>query len=140
MITTNDVMVGDWVRIIIEGEKFFAVIKSIKQDTEEIGVAFLAAPGDWEDGDGYDEIEPVKLTTDILEANGFDYEKNVGLVFDDYSGSKVIYDTWNHELKILRDYEVILNIKSWFDDMPVHELQHALKLCGVEKEIILNAD
>lgn len=80
-----------------------------------------------------DDITPVPLTDEILKKNGFDYENNVGDVLE-YYNYEIIYNTWEHELRILENREQILKIKT-FDEMCVHELQHALKLCGINKEI-----
>lgn len=129
-------MVGDWVRVTIEGRKYPAVVNSINHFTEVIGVSYLASKGDFEDGDGYDEIEPIQLTEEILNTNGFYYERNIGFVFDDGDGAQVVYDSWNHVLKIVRNYEVVLKLET-FSDMHVHEMQHALRLCHVNKEITI---
>ena len=133
MITTSDVMVGDWVRITIEGEQYPAVVNSIKLNTEEIGVSFLAAPGDWEDGDGYDEIEPIPLTAEILAQNGFSKSRLMGEQrhFTYYLGPSLsmlaIYDA---------DFSVHIGDGARYVKN-VHQLQHILKVCGIEKEIVI---
>lgn len=81
------------------------------------------------------EIKPIPLTDKIFEKNEFYYENNVGYVLE-YYNYEIIYDMWENELRILKDREQILKIKT-FDKMCVHELQHALKLCGINKEIEL---
>ena len=80
-----------------------------------------------------DNLKPIPLTDEIFEKNEFYYENNVGYVLE-YYNYEIIYDTWEHELRILKDREQILKIKT-FDKMCVHELQHALRLCGINKEI-----
>ena len=163
MITTSDVMVGDWVRITIEGEKYPAVVNSIKLNTEEIGVSYLAAPGDWEDGEGYDEIEPIPLTEAILKANGFEFieaEKLInvrrsmchlsrmsgeyryvdktkkGFVIDfiglGYSG---LHKEWQVIQMFGKDMVIDAGKANY-----VHQLQHCLKICGIEKEITLKLE
>ena len=134
MITTSDVMVGDWVRITIEGEQYPAVVNSIKLNTEEIGVSFLAAPGDWEDGDGYDEIEPIPLTDEILKANNFILSKGKPLIEE--IGCAIIYGKYER-----LDEDRMLNYgDSMWPIRYVHELQHALRLCGIEKEIVIKKE
>ena len=71
----------------------------------------------------------------ILEKNGFWHETNVGYVLEDYE-YEIIYDSWEHKLRILKNREQILKI-DFFNEMCVHELQHALKLCGISKNIEL---
>lgn len=82
-----------------------------------------------------ENITPIPITDEILKKNGFDYENNVGDVLE-YYNYEIIYNTWEHELRILENREQILKIKT-FDEMCVHELQHALRLCGINKEITI---
>ena len=77
---------------------------------------------------------PIPLTTDILEKNGFESQHNVGYVLEYYDDNTIIVDLWNHTLKILINYKVVFE-KEYFDIIPLHEFQHALKLCGIKKEI-----
>ena len=82
-----------------------------------------------------DAITPIPLTAEILEKNGFWCERNVGYVMEEYE-YEIIYDSWDHKLRILKNRKQILNLE-FFDEMCVHELQHALRLCGIDKEIKL---
>ena len=89
----------------------------------------------------YEEVEaeslrPIPLTPEILEKIGFESQPNIGYIIDDWDGTQIIYDSWNHNLRIIKNYKVCLDIEA-FDDIAVHELQHALKLCCIEKEIEL---
>lgn len=112
----SDLMIGDWV-IGRSGEPF------------KIGIIdpdFLY----------WNEIEPIPLTHEILVKIGFSTEPNIGYIIDDYDGTQIIYDSWNNNLRIIKDYKTCLDIEP-FNDLTVHELQHALKLCGIKKEIEL---
>ena len=89
-----------------------------------------------------DAIEPIPLTADILEKNGF--EK----IYDEYklpnyrikwkSYTKLFFTVftgvdgfWNHVgLGV-----IIGGVPATLDY--VHDLQHALRLCGITREIIL---
>lgn len=82
------------------------------------------------------EIEPIPLTPEILEKIGFETQPNIGYIIDDWDGTQIIYDRWNHNLRIIKNYKLCLDIET-FDDMAVHELQHALRLCGIDKTITL---
>lgn len=86
----------------------------------------------FEDVNGED-ISPIPLTPEILEKNGFWYQDNVGYVMEEYE-YEIIYDLWDHKLRILKNREQILNLE-YFDQMCFHELQHALRLCGISKNI-----
>ena len=80
-------------------------------------------------------IKPIPLTPEILEKNGFWSQPNVGYVMEEHE-YEIIYDLLDHKLRILKNREQILNLEC-FNDMCVHELQHALRLCGVNKTIKL---
>lgn len=93
---------------------------------------------DYNDLYDYDEIEPIPLTEERLLANGFYHERNIGYVYDD-GEYEVVVDLWNHGYRILHDRDVVMNIHC-FSDVFVHELQHALRLCDVDKEITIKED
>lgn len=93
---------------------------------------------DYNDLYDYDEIEPIPLTKERLLANGFDCERNIGYVYDD-GEYEVVVDLWNHGYRILHDRDLVMNIHC-FSDVFVHELQHALRLCDVDKEITIKED
>ena len=126
----NELMIGDYViRKNVPNEILIVVaIDSIR------GIVYLDL-----DGLGITEkienIEPIPLTTEILEKIGFWCEHDVGYVTEEYE-YEIIYSTWNHELRILKNREQILKLK-YFDEIRVHELQHTLRLCGIEKTIKL---
>lgn len=90
------------------------------------------------------EIEPIPLTPEILEKNGF----------TNYGESWYIPKTEDHVMVGFHMYETTINISkdkvSFHISVPckyrscdsnrkvfVHELQHALRLCGITKEITI---
>lgn len=138
----NDIQIGDWVRWEYgELVKDFRVDSLIRDHTEEIGVysdrGFM----------GYaDQIEPIPLTAEILKKNGFRYTNNHTLKGAD---TYVLYLEQNGF-----DFTITIKLNDWFtldsfDDRMyrlveistgrwfVHDLQHALRLCGIKKEITL---
>ena len=135
MLTVQDLMVTDWVRITIEGHKYPAVVNTIKFYTEELEVAYLAAPGDWEDGYGFDDFEPIPLTPEILNLNGFKttggstaWEMEIEKKYINISGTGEFYFSLN--VPYLTGYKWMMQ------DVPinyVHELQHLLRQCGLTK-------
>lgn len=139
----NELMQGDIVLYEYNGEKIHArvvevyrssaLVESVSKEYEPIEIA-------------EDKLFPIPLTPEILEKNGFKYTNNHTL-----QGS----DTY-----ILRyeqngfDYTITYKLNDWFavdsyDDRTyrifemetgrwcVHQLQHALRLCGINKEIVL---
>lgn len=129
-----EVMIGDWVIPCIFGAD--------SKPSKIVGIQYNSYRGkdyvDWVDCEvwdelGMDDIKPIPLTQEILEKNGF-----VKL------GKQ--YDIWcmrdfNFSLKLLDGvfgyYEQGQPYTPTFKTKYVHELQHALHLWGIEKEIVL---
>lgn len=140
----TDLMIGDWVSVYIEDDDpaqcgyVTCKVENIN-DFGDIG----AKCNDYREED----VEPIPLTPEILAKNGFVYGyKQVDYEQVDYRQRYITYyhigldfylDLYGGEilLKIRQDCDFtffgIISCKY------VHELQHALKLCGIEKEIVL---
>ncbi len=121
----NELMIGDWVRC---GKRRYMKVTQLAENMD------------------CDDINPVHLTPEILEKNGFVANKHVypypyyefinkedklkvGFAFP--QGNRTSYkDPWVY---IDSERVFVEHLPCMF----VHELQHALKLCGIEKEIEL---
>ena len=90
-----------------------------------------------------DHIEPIKITPEILEKNGFAIKKkwaqmgNFGdspLIMWHFEDNPIMKDI-KHELEIHQNDtgKVHVRIPCEF----VHELQHAFRLCRINKDIVL---
>ena len=85
-----------------------------------------------------DKIEPVPLTAEILEKNGFVGDKQVMQYYFTEDGQK-----YHFSLRQMYDKDdnpkgysfFAFNVLTIIDY--VHQLQHALRLCGIDKEIVL---
>lgn len=131
----SEICIGDWFKAIDYNSPFR--ITAIYDDVVQTQADYQSEI----DGNWYSEVEikdlvPIPLTSNILEKNGFEYERNVGYIFDDYDGNVVIYDDYNNRLKILQNHDVSFN-RECFSKVCVHYLQHALRLCEIRKEIEL---
>lgn len=127
-LSCKDLMVGDWVtgkkwrenpfkltRINDNGKYYYG----ITSDGTQVGPFLL------------EEIEPIPLTPEILEKNGFEF----------------FIDTWylqTEERKPIHirfmDGFIAISINCNIIPMRlkyVHQLQHALRNCEIEKEIVL---
>jgi len=123
----NELMIGDWV--FCEGQPIPSnvTIQSIAED----GVWFM---GDKVEGAAtFDRIFPIPLTPEILEKNGFSFQNwwriengNPTIYLAEHYGS-----WWLYQDDYLDTREYFAKIKY------VHELQHALRLCGIDKEITI---
>ncbi len=124
----NELMIGDWV-----------LYNNQPHQIRQLGIF-----GENRDGDDYpavcvgkpnsiglilerNEIEPIPLTPEILEKNGFSENyREEDLSYAQSCGDVIgihIYGTNGLMEEMYFKY--------------VHELQHALRLCGIEKEIEL---
>lgn len=104
------------------------------------------------------EVEPIPLTPEILEKNGFYYgytsneedlasntiaqlsEEDKGWVWDEGAGSvKVIFpnESDGGEIQICDQCFDRDMTFSFVENIMLHELQHALKMCWIKKEIEL---
>lgn len=81
-------------------------------------------------------LEPIPLTPEILKKNGFSpetYDDHI-LVLNEKSGEVIYYECeQDYGLTIDNQYSQIRELKIQY----LHELQHAFRLCGIDKEIEL---
>lgn len=125
----TELQIGDWV-------------KPKNVDTS-FRVGLIGADSVWNDTDThewyYDELEPIPLTAEILEKNGFRiiFEGELHTTyFQDIEGFhvEIKIDCINYiKLSMLNGLGYNITIECKF----VHQLQHALRLCGISKEIEL---
>lgn len=116
---SNELMIGDWVYDTI-----------LKGNTRVEIISLVGIKGDFHENI-YNEntFEPIPLTPEILKRNGF-------INGEFYAESHI--EDW----QIMSDciHLAARSERGWCIDIPcryVHELQHALRLCGIEKEIEL---
>lgn len=139
----NQLSVGDFVTFddcVKEGDILPIRIQSIHYYDDEI----LATIGGEESCDILelnDEIVGIPITAEILEKNGFLYKKLKGIgdneiwrIEDDYYDID-IYE-WSDSIWVFRYDCTEMSLPHTQVVMSyVHELQHAFRLCGIEKEI-----
>ena len=126
-MTAKELMIDDWV---------YNTHNRQNEQVAEIGSGLVMLA--YNDLYEYDEIEPIPLTAEILEQNGFYRERNIGYVYEG-GEYEVIVDLWNNSYRILHNRDVMMNIQC-FSNVFVHELQHALRHCDVDKEITIKED
>ena len=116
----NELMIGDWV--ICHGEPM--QIMEIFSDL----VNAECWPYD------YDDLQPIPLTPEILEKNGWKttdrYRYNRGNVWFDI----INRGAEDFDIEVSAYDEGFAYVATIYN---VHELQHALRLCGIEKEVEL---
>ncbi len=120
----NELMLGDWVECSNAHVRVEGLASSTIQVKKE-RFMYAATEG---------QINPIPLTKEILERNGLDLQFGPTWFPEDENGELEI--TWFETYKIAR--WTINGNEYWIKNLRyVHELQHAIKLCGFEKDIIL---
>ena len=121
----KELMIGDWVRGTSE------VVGRVKGISENDVLVRTLYGDTWADG----EILPIPITPKILEKNfpiadGCEYrDDNNGICIEIY---------FNAKTEKYKKYAILYTDRGKiYIDRYVHQLQHALRLCGIEKEIIL---
>lgn len=92
-----------------------------------------------------EHIEPIPLTPEILEKNGFVIKKKWAQRGNFGDSPLIMWHFEDNPLPLTHDYKHELEIHDnstgkTHVEVPceyVHQLQHALRLCGIDKEIIL---
>ncbi len=130
-LKVTDLMVGGWVishhpsRPIAYEEVSVGLLHTMEQ--QEYGHIK-------EDSPLYRIVEPIPLTPEILEKNGFEPVKE-----GKFPTLKKCHGDILFQLEDIKN-EYIHKAPYMFKNIPifyVHELQHALKLCGIDKEIVV---
>lgn len=116
----NELMIGDWVRTEAGALIVAGVGPKIYCRANDGNPTHL-----WE----VTSIEPIPLTAEILEKNGF----RVRSSWAEYEDDDCTIELFGANISIKNGRGPWVRGKWSF----VHELQHALRLCGIDKEIEL---
>ena len=131
----EEIMIGD---LVIHG--FGGIGKITEIDSKTV----VIKDDGFDTGDGMNEVSfalneltPIPLTPEILEQNGFIGDKNVCKTkMRDDSKDELWQCEYAWYLKNLRiKNRTNGSVARLYNIMFVHELQHALRLCGIDKEI-----
>lgn len=99
-----------------------------------------------------DYLEPIPLTAEILEQNGFKLREGCTSAWDWHDGEKSAHVSGNHTCPIGQTLTIYVpggtagaafSSHRAISDLKirgVHELQHALRLCHINKEIKIKED
>ena len=131
----NELMVGDYVLydgLILEvGGLTDYDIKIDLLKGNEIYAQF------WDED--MDNIQGIPITPEILEKNGFINYGETWYVPADTDGNHIMVGFHRHETIFEIYKKHIFSFRKDYEpgEAFVHELQHALRLCGIDKEIIV---
>ena len=132
----TELMIGDWVRIAP-----YDIIDQVDCFLTEYAVT---SHGDTCCQYEYKDIEPILLTPEILKKNGFELVADIDMATKAFID---LYDVWGCKT-MFKSFTLFYNrysqdyrLHAFRDNISniyfVHELQHAMRFCGVEKEIEL---
>jgi len=140
MIKAEELMIGDWVNVLNyhwDGSPYTGQVKGITKKHGTYYLQFSSALSA-----EIDRCEPIPITKEILEKNGFSGEMYAIFKIDEHVWLEYYYhehrlsrwwrgiDEWNNHAEVS---EVSFKCHCHY----VHELQNALKLCGIPKNIEL---
>lgn len=140
MIGETDIQIGDWLHLeytnSIQG--FVSFNFKVSQLRRDYGDELLVWGEKTPDGKhfgnmgGVSKIQPIPLTAEILEKNGFEKDPESGeLIWTDDDVTEIV---WVGTILTIRGEYANAEFATC---MFVHQLQHALRLCGIEHEITL---
>jgi len=126
----RDLMLGDWVRLCD------SKVPLQMEDVSGTGMFKKWTPdGEYMIPFNYSEIEPIPLTPEILEKNGFVTAEKFRTYHYHHGGVYISVGLWGR-ITISSEGKRFGNRMN-IDCQYIHELQHALRLCGIDKEIVL---
>lgn len=135
----NDLSVGDWVRC--RGRNGRIECLDAIRDYERIRVAVESYLGTMYQFVGIEDIEPIPITAEILEKIGWRIIEKEALGEDyEYDGDERVWDNDNNKIDICeqKQGEFWHSYRSeyyLYRLYYVHQLQHLMRLYGVEEEI-----
>jgi hypothetical protein len=127
----EELSIGDWVKVDDFDKVLIQRVVAIDATRREIGIIKNNRGGIYWYYE--DEIEPIPLTPEIVDKNGF----RLVVV------NKKFYDWHDNNITIRKYYNednyhlFVCSQKIEFKMLFIHQLQHALRLAGVGKEIEL---
>lgn len=127
----EELSIGDWVRYDFPKiGKSNIQVNSIDEEDNHIGAGGVGASA-WSD---VSEFEPIPLTPEILEKNGVHFVGNL----DDDDDDRLFACPSFSVIWLKGRGEWAFSVpQSWLYIRSVHQLQHALRLAGIGKEIEL---
>ena len=129
----EEIQIGDWVQNPLGWRAQVFGIRRIQAITDEFEWRVKIGLNDDTFTDlSLGEIEPITLTAEILEKNGFRHGCYVGGYYSPDCPFRVFTKTEG-----TCGFTTLFDDEIHFSCIFVHQLQHALSLCGIEKEITL---
>ena len=134
----KSIMIGDWVKLDFYETPYAGEEDAVWRNGRIVGIH----SGNWVDinfGDkvehdiDVEDIEPIPLTCDILNKNFPDLTYGIAWCYNETESTEE-----NHlfEIRTTFDFDVELKMNVKY----IHELQHVLTMCGIDKPVLLYDD
>ena len=135
----NELMIGDWV---MHNDAHKKVMVIWYKNNVSLDNPFVDWGSIYSDKFPIEEVLPIPLTPEILEKNGFKGDGYAIFTIDESSWLEYYYHEhrlrkWWSGVDEWQNHANVKDITFQCHCYYVHELQHALRLCGIEKEIEL---
>lgn len=149
----NELCVDDWVNVVTYDsriEPFMAQVQVVSKMTahgfypEDTKASYEDEHYGW--AVGLDKISPIEITPELLEKNGF-YTTDGGMYYyldcgDDFHSLEYYkfegrLRQWSEGVDEWCNHAVTKDLTFQCQCRYVHELQHAIRMCGIHKEIII---
>ena len=137
----NELMIGDWISVMEIPAQVFEL--SYDNEEKEMTIGILDPQGEvYSCYYGFDHVEPIPLTEEILEENFLtqrgEWTEPVLYFFGNDYIEVSIKEYTDGIWEIVVDEVEMSGLPSWrMYVSDVHQLQHALRLCNIDKEIEL---
>lgn len=134
----SDLSVGDWVKVkkcayfpLDKPNNFISNYAKVTEIEDENCTIWLKT-NVGEFCASLKNIEPIPITAEILEKNGFENSGNYWTAYHDYGDYVEIFNDGDKWYLSVNSVEYILCPLHW-----VHQIQHLLRVWGIDKEINL---
>ena len=122
----SEICIGDWFKAIDYNSPFR--ITAIYDDVVQTQADYQSEiDGNWYSEAEIKDLVPIELTEEILVKNGFEKFAESQTLFD-YTDNDIHLEYWIGD-GCFRYYTAEIHY--------VHQLQHLLRLCGIEKELTI---
>lgn len=121
----NELMIGDWMRHV-NGTP----MQVTKITTVHFACAKNGGANCWEYNN---KFEPIPLTKELLKKNGFELIKGIYPTLRNHYKDIIFQMVEIEETKHNKPFYTFKGYPIFY----VHQLQHALKLCEIDKEIVV---
>ena len=113
----RDLMIGDWVQVPVEFNRYKKIMSTYDIDDAPL-------------------YKPISLTPEILKKNGLEKAKYFKSMYWSYNTDEHV------KVDVSSDGDNFIEVRGEKGQYNgyckfIHDFQHALRLCGIEKEIIL---